>query len=334
VTKNNQVGLLLVLLFPLWATGIAQAKDAPLSWSSKVSLAAGYNDNISISSAVRPGQKQGSATTALAGYFGPTLALGEVWEVSLSYSLDQSIYYNNSDYNTQTHGLELAGEYQGERLEAAVGYVLSAAALVPLGVFYSLEHNLSGSLDLLAIEPLWFGLEYSFHYYDIKEEDYDYLGGTKHTADLYGELFLKKVLVYLGYRLQVARLGQLQDEMVTNSGIVIQTTTPLSYQGHLAFLRGRWRPIETISLKFEAQVGKKLYDDAALTAGSGPGGGKAQSRSDTFFSFSLGPAWRFFRGLSLEASFSYETTSSSIKTRRLSSSYDNFVGTGGLSWKI
>jgi hypothetical protein len=46
-----------------------------------------------------------------------------------------------------------------------------------------------------------------------------------------------------------------------------------------------------------------------------------------------GVSWNFWKGLSLQASFYYERSSSSVSTRRvLASSYDNVAASGGIAW--
>jgi hypothetical protein len=318
-----------------------QPEPPPPRWSltASVGVTGGYNDNISVSNLVRPGEQVGSWTTEISGRIKPALRLIPHLKARLGYSFDQSIYYAESNLNTQSHALTPSLKWSSERLDLALSYGFSVHALIPKNTLYSLEHEPKLSTEVLVKGPFYVGLEYRFHYYDVRDPDYLYLKGQIHTVELYPELYFEEKLVaYLGYKLGIARLGEQSDSFQggQQGQVTIDVTSAQSYNGHFGFLHVSWLPHERLTLTVDAELGRKSYFDSTVRGGGqGPGAGKqvGYSRVDTVVSVSFTPSWRFWRGFSLDGYFGYEKSSSSVKSTALASSYDNLVGSLGLSWE-
>jgi hypothetical protein len=330
----------------------AAGEDYPSwSWGGSVSSLAGYDDNITISPLVRFGDKRGSGTTELSGRIGPELQLTERLSTALAYGFDHTFYFADSDLDLQRHTVRLTGTLSHDRVEASLGYRFGLSALLPKGTLYSLDHQPSLSVEVLLRKPLWLGLDYTFHYYDVRDASYAYLGGQRHTIEAYPEIYLaRKLTLYAGYRLDLLRIGSTVDEVVGAGGGAVEVTSPQSYNAHYFFLYARWRPVASLALILGGRVGQRIYTEpisgatsgrstasgGGSGAGQGPGpGGSAVSRADTVLTVEPGISWKFWKGLSLKASFYYERSWSSVSTRRvLASSYDNLAGSGGIAWEF
>jgi hypothetical protein len=152
------------------------------SWSAWISGAGGYDSNISKSTYAKSGTPQGSGTTTLSGSIGPSLQILDTLSADLSYSLDHLLYYSNHDLDTQTHALSLALRHEGERFWLSGSYALSVSVLLPKNVFYSLDHDLGISSEILIKGPLWAGAKYRFEFADVRDASYAYLRGQSHTG--------------------------------------------------------------------------------------------------------------------------------------------------------
>jgi hypothetical protein len=319
-----------------------QPEPPPPRFTLEVSVGAtaGYNDNISLTPLVRPGEQQAAWTTELSGKIRPALRLVPHLKAKLGYSFNQSIYYGHSDLDTQKHELAPSLKWSSERLDASLSYGFQLHALVPKNTLYSLEHVAKGSTEILVKGPFYLGLDYTFHYYDVRDAEYAYLAGQVHTVELYPELwFEEKLTAYVGYKLELARLGVQADRFQggQQGQVTVDVDSAQSYNAHVGFLHVSWLPHPRLTLTLDAELGRRLYFDSMVRGqGSGPGpGGKqgAYARVDTIFSTSFAPSVRVWRGLSIDGYFAYEKSSSSVRTTALQSSYDNLVGTLGLSWE-
>ncbi len=320
-----------------------QPPPPPPRWTLEASVGAtaGYNDNISLTPLVRPGEQQAAWTTEVSGKVKPALRLAPHLKAKLGYSFNQTIYYGHSELDTQTHELAPALKWSSERLDASVSYGFQLHALVPKNTLYSLEHVAKGSTEILIKGPFYVGLDYTFHYYDVRDAEYAYLAGQIHTVEVYPELYFEeKLTAYLGYKLEVARLGVQADRFQggVQGQVNVDVLSAQSYNGHYAYLHLEWLPHPRLTLTLDAELGRRSYFESSVRGqgpGPGPGGGKqnAFARVDTVFSASFAPSFRFWRGFSVNGYFGYEKSSSSVRATALQSSYDNFVGTLGLSWE-
>ena len=335
MTARPLTGALAVFLL---ATLARAEKPRPRSfarfdWTASVSVFAGYDDNISISSLFRPGTKRGSGTLELGGRLGGELGLGELFEAELSYGFGQTFYFSDSELSSQSHALELEARLTHDRVEAALGYAFGVTALIPQGTFFSLDHEPSASVEVRLWRRLWAGVEYTLHCYDVRDAAYAYLQGERHTLELYPQLFLpRKLTLYGGYRLELLRVGALVDDAGGRAGTTVSVRAPLSSNGHYLFFFARWRPLARLALGLSGRVGRRAYLEPLVTTEAT--GTSSLSRTDTVLT--LEPTARVFlwRGLSLRATFFFEKAFSSVSVRGLlAPSYYNVAASAGVAWE-
>jgi len=308
------------------------------SWSLDASagVEAGYDTKDSLSKVVRLQGSSASATTTISAGVGPTLSVTETLSTSLAYAFEHELNYANHDLDAQTHGLSWSGKYAGDRLEASLSYDISFAVLLPKDVFYSIEHEPHATAEVRIVKPLYLAAEYGLHVYDIRDSSAAYLNGLVHTVELYPDLYFSERLdIYAGYKLQLAHLGVLAETFVLPSGAAVPYGSDQSYTGHFFYAHAKWKPHRRVKLTLDGKVGRKSFPAAIIPLGTGPRAStRPAERVDTFGTLDLGASWRFWRGFSLDGSFSYEKSSSSLKTEFQLSSYDAFAGTLGLTWAL
>jgi hypothetical protein len=319
--------------------GAASEEEASYpSWTLSASAGAtgGYDSKATLSRNVILQESKASGTTELTAKLGPTLSVTETLSTSLEYSFGHKLNYSDHNLDEQTHGLELGGKYAGERVEASLSYAVSFSILLPKDVFYSIEHQPKASLSVLIVKPFYVAAEYSFHYYDIHDPSADAqaAGGQVHTVDIYPDLYFSERLdIYAGYELELAKLGMLRETWTFNTGATVPYDSDQSYKGHFFYLHVKGKPHTSLSLTLDGKIGRKLFPNAVIPPGPGPGGkGEKRGRGDTFARVELTASWSFWKDLSLDGYFSYEHSGSTLSTQRQLSSYDSFTGTLGLSW--
>jgi hypothetical protein len=329
---RTRPGLLALAAVLASAGGVAQAGGLQLGWSASAGVDGGYDDNVSISPFAKPGERQPSATAGLSAELGGHLDAGR-FSTELSYGLDQTFYFSYRDLDLQSHEISAELGLSLGPVEISPSYGVELNIRLPTAmVFHSVDHK--GKLELdVSLHPAVHALaDYELTYFDVRDEVYAYLGGTQHVARLYPRFFLfDALLLSAGYRLEVARLGTVQDTISSGGMGEMTVDLPLSYVGHFGFVTGYWEPHPRVSLLLLLKAGRKSYDELT-SGGSGGKWGGTSRRSDTLARVNALASWVMVAGLSLEANLVFEASDSSVSTRHVTGSYTNLIATLGVSY--
>jgi len=245
--------------------GTAAARDPsppppPRRWEAGASLELGWDDDALQAGLGSPERGAGSARVgspvALASGWGALRLPAGAATAEVAYAFSQLAYQAASaqDRSVQLHELSLAlrgAPRPGLHLEAAGTGGLALAGLSDLRSLQSwgglqgaaaLEHGNRASthLDLgVAWKRGW--------------NEFGYLGGSRLEAGLWEELRRGAARLRGGYRLRLERIGELRTTTGEAGGMGpchegCSELQPLAYQGHLAWLAGRWGPLDWLRL--------------------------------------------------------------------------------------
>lgn len=326
-------GLLGLAVVLASAGAVARAGEPQLGWSASAGVDGGYDDNVSISPFTKPGERQPSATAGLSAELGAHLGAGR-FSTELTYGLDQTFYFSYRDLDLQSHEVSAELGLSLGRVELTPSYNAKLNIRLPTAmVFHSVDHEGKLELDVSLHQAAHALADYELTYFDVRDEAYAHLGGTQHVARIYPRFFLlDALLLSAGYRLEVARLGTVEDTLSRGGTGEMTVDLPLSYVGHFGFVSAYWEPHPRVSLLLLAKAGRKSYDEFT----SGGSGGRWEGisrRSDTLGRVNALASWVMVAGLSLEANVVFEGSDSSVSTRHVTGSYTNLIATLGVSYE-